>query len=64
MAYYECLPTRLKPLAERTCFSQVMSAGVALTGVALTYGCGLWVVTLTYGVMFGVGVGINPTVAS
>jgi hypothetical protein len=21
--YYECLPTRLNPLAERTCFSQV-----------------------------------------
>ena len=23
IAYYECLPTRLNPLAERTCFSQV-----------------------------------------
>jgi hypothetical protein len=23
MAYSECLPTRLNPLAERTCFSQV-----------------------------------------
>jgi hypothetical protein len=23
MAYYECLPTRLNPLAERACFSQV-----------------------------------------
>ena len=23
MAYSECVPTRLKPLAERTCFSQV-----------------------------------------
>ena len=26
MAYSECLPTRLNPLAERTCFSQVGSA--------------------------------------
>ena len=24
MAYIECLPTRLNPLAERTCFSQVL----------------------------------------
>ena len=23
MAYFECLPTRLNPLAERPCFSQV-----------------------------------------
>ena len=28
MAYSECLPTRLNPLAERTCFSQV---GIALS---------------------------------
>ena len=26
MAYAECLPTRLNPLAERTCFSQVTAA--------------------------------------
>ena len=26
MAYSECLPTRLNPLAERTCFSQVGEA--------------------------------------
>ena len=32
MAYYERLPTRLNPLAERTCFSQVHVAGP--TGVA------------------------------
>jgi hypothetical protein len=29
MAYYECLPTRLNPLAERTCFCQARS-GAAL----------------------------------
>ena len=28
MAYSECLPTRLNPLAERTCFSQVEEARV------------------------------------
>jgi hypothetical protein len=27
MAYAECLPTRLNPLAERTCFSQVGGGG-------------------------------------
>ena len=33
MAYYECLSTRLKLLAERTCFSQVGAAGaVAAAG--------------------------------
>jgi hypothetical protein len=29
MAYSECLPTRLNPLAERSCFSQVVEGGGA-----------------------------------
>jgi hypothetical protein len=29
MAYSKCLPTRLNPLAERTCFSQVWSSAAA-----------------------------------
>jgi hypothetical protein len=29
MLYSECLPTRLKPLAERTCFSQAYARGAA-----------------------------------
>jgi hypothetical protein len=33
MAYSDCLPTRLNPLAERTCFSQVLIRRKALMGV-------------------------------
>ena len=29
MAYSECLPTRLNPLAERTCFSQAVAVAIA-----------------------------------
>jgi hypothetical protein len=34
MAYYERLPTRLNPLAERTCFSQVENAELILYGAS------------------------------
>ena len=34
MAYSECLPTRLNPLAERTCFSQVLMRVTARGGWA------------------------------
>ena len=44
MASSECLPTRLNPLAEKTCFSQVLKAGnglMCLTAVELTGGASL-----------------------
>ena len=31
MEYFECLPTRLRPLAERTCFSQARASGKSNT---------------------------------
>ena len=37
MAYSECLPTRLNPLAERTCFSQVVNEGPGPAEVSLMF---------------------------
>jgi hypothetical protein len=34
MAYSQCLPTRLNPLAERTCFSQVLAGASAPAAIA------------------------------
>jgi len=58
MAYSECLPTRLNPLAERTCFSQV-SASIFRTGEVLTTVAGVSVAGIGaafWGLVFGYAV--------
>ena len=40
MAYSECLPTRLNPLAERTCFSQVPGSPAGWLEMLGRYGSG------------------------